>query len=864
MVQNTLHDSSTGDVVITPGSSGSSSGGGGFFSIGGGGGFGGGFGGSSRRRKKKRARARAAALAQARAQEQARQAAAARAHAEMLAAVHRQQVEAYSQAREDRRVQLDAHFTGQVQGLTQALQQEINAARKWSEHDGSERWQLYLITKALNETNGLIAAKQLDLASLQALAGSFSGQDIAATAYSARLSALATPQQMQQLHEAWEIAYVAASEAALLQEAIAQLSQRSVALVAEHAQQEQVWRAREAEWERQRQYAEQREARIRYKQQADEDRRLQGLKEAATLTVPVAAASAGGVLLGPAGAQVAAELATAIEQAIANAAKEVLRVAAIRLGQAVSLSATAMLYSPVLGNGELTEAQRGRHLEGLGVRADLLGVAPGQDLQAIADAAGSARLNQRIRIEHLAGGSAIAVASTDAAAAPEVRVRNAVFDPVTETYRVEAETPAGKSIILGNTAVVPEGAPSGRMLALEPEAADIGTGVDLRFDDCIVCIPGQPPQYFSFAVSPAGTGVVSGNGEMAGAGWWPANGNAAGVAMPAQVGNQLRGRLFTGMAAFESEVWRAIAADQGLLGQFDELNQRRILSGFPPVAPKAAWSGARHEFELRHIGAADVGSGLYNLDQLRIHAPADTQGVPAVILPFEPWFATSVALEFDAGLVQGQPSRTWTPLVAPGAELLGPTLLPEGPLLPGVLPGTVTDPVGPSLEILPGENPDESGAIIPGFGGDIDLPEPGLVNNEPAELGETGSYSDLERRSIRDDMDVDHIPSQSAIKRFLRVNYPDLQLYEIYQILRRAPAVVIPTEVHRKRSETYGGRNTKAKQARDAEDPFEAINSNVEALKQGLLEYGVSLERVEEVKLELTDLLKKLFKAGDA
>ncbi|MFJ4052025.1 S-type pyocin domain-containing protein [Pseudomonas sp. NPDC089743] len=508
------------------------------------------------------------------------------------------------------------------------------------------------------------------------------------------------------------------------------------------------------------------------------------------------------MLLSQAGAQVAVDVAAALEQAVANAAKEVLRVAAIRVGQAVSLSATAMLYSPTLANGELTEAQRRRHLEGLGVRADLLGVVAGQDLQAIADAGGSARLSSRIRIEQLPGGSGIAVASTGAGIASEVRVRNAVFDPVTETYRVEAETPTGKTIVLGDAAVSGNSPSSGRVLALAPEAAIVDAGVDLRFDDCIVCVPGQPPQYFSFAVSPAGTGIVSGKGQVAATKWWSASGATAGVGMPAQVGNQLRGRLFTGMPAFESAVWRAIAADQGLLGQFDELNQRRILSGFPPVAPKASWSGARREFELRHVAAPGVGSGLYNLDQLRIHKPNDTQGVLTVVQPFKPWFGTRVALAFDAAIVEGQPPRTWTPLVAPGSELLGPTPLPGAPSLPGILPGASTDPVGPSLEILPGENPGETGAIIPGFGGEDDLPAPGLVNNEPAEETETGAYGDLERRSIRDDMDVDHIPAQGAIKLWLENNVPHLSPYQVRALTRRAPAVVIPTHVHRRYSET--------------------------------------------------------------
>ncbi|MFP3670749.1 hypothetical protein SB717_37320, partial [Priestia sp. SIMBA_032] len=85
------------------------------------------------------------------------------------------------------------------------------------------------------------------------------------------------------------------------------------------------------------------------------------------------------VLLTQGGAQVALEVATAIQQAIANAAKEVFRVAAIRAGQAISLSVTAIVHSPVLGDGELTADQRRRRLEGLGVRADLLGVEAGQD-----------------------------------------------------------------------------------------------------------------------------------------------------------------------------------------------------------------------------------------------------------------------------------------------------------------------------------------------------------------------------------------------------------------------------------------------------------------------------------------------------
>ncbi|MCE1116643.1 MULTISPECIES: S-type pyocin domain-containing protein [Pseudomonas] len=853
MAGNTYNDGSSGDVVIRPGPSGSSGGDGGFFSIGGGGGFGGGFGGSSRRRAKKRAQARAAALAKAQAEEQARRAAVARAQAEAQAQAkaHRQRVDSYGQAREVRRTQLDQHFAAKGEALSQALEAEVLAARRRPEYDNSERWQLYQTTKARNETNGLIDNKRAELAQRKALAQRFGDPAMVADAYVARLASLATDTQMHQLHRDWEAAYASAQEALLLQQAIEQLSQRSASLALEHAQQREVWRLREAEWERQRQYAEQREARIRFKQQADEDRRLQRLKQAATLTAPVAAAHAGGVLLTSSGAQVAAGAATAIEQAVIGTLKEVARIAAIRAGQAVSLTATAMLYSPPLGDGELTAAQRQRHLEGLGVRADLLGITAGQDLQAIADAGGSASIEHRIKIEHLPGGTAIAVASTGAGVAAQVRVKNAVFDPLSGAYRVDADAITSKTVVLSNAAVAGEPAANGRLLMVAPQVSDVLAGADLRFDDCIVCIAGQPPQYFSFAVAPAGTGVVGGKGQTAGADWWSARTADSGLCVPAQVGDQLRGRTFSSLPVFGAAVWRAMAADEGLLGQLDEVNQRRLLNGFAPVAARSTWVGERRTFELRHVGDAGVGSGLYDLGRLRIHAPASRQGVLTVVEPFKPWFASGVELGFDAAIVEGQPPRTWTPLVPPGIELLGSTVLPEGPTLPGVYPGGATDPVVPDLEIYPGESPDETGATIPGSGGDVDLPSPGLVNYEPAKPLEVGEYKDLSRRSINDLMDVDHIVSRRAYQIFLSESEPRLSLREKKELLEKAPSIVIPAEVHRKFSETYGGRNSLAKQLQDASDLRSAVDSNLDALKPGLLEYGFSESQIEHARQQL-------------
>jgi hypothetical protein len=94
----------------------------------------------------------------------------------------------------------------------------------------------------------------------------------------------------------------------------------------------------------------------------------------------------------------------------------------------------------------------------------------------------------------------------------------------------------------------------------EPQIQDIPAGVDLRIQDCIVCVPGLPPTYVSFSVPPLGTGTVSGTGQPATVGWWKAATQANGVAIPTQVGDQFRGREFKSFAAFDEALWRTLGA----------------------------------------------------------------------------------------------------------------------------------------------------------------------------------------------------------------------------------------------------------------------------------------------------------------
>jgi hypothetical protein len=85
------------------------------------------------------------------------------------------------------------------------------------------------------------------------------------------------------------------------------------------------------------------------------------------------------------------------------------------------------------------------------------------------------------------------------------------------------------------------------------------------------------------------------------------------------------------------------------------------------------------------------------------------------------WFEEAIEAERQAG------SQTETPIVPPGTEALGPTTLPISPTLPMVYPGDTTDPIQTPNEILPGVDPVDVIAGIPGVPADSELPSPGVM-----------------------------------------------------------------------------------------------------------------------------------------
>ncbi|MCK1792325.1 hypothetical protein [Pseudomonas violetae] len=103
-------------------------------------------------------------------------------------------------------------------------------------------------------------------------------------------------------------------------------------------------------------------------------------------------------------------------------------------------------------------------------------------------------------------------------------------------------------------------------------------------------------------------------------------------------------------------------------------------------------------------------------------------------------------------------------------------------------------------------------------------------------------------------MDIDHIPSRRALDRYIKERFPEADMYEREDFLKKAPSIAIPTEIHRRFSETYGGRNHASKQMDDAVDPRLAVDRNFDAIKLGLLEQGFTDKDIEAARVKLHEL----------
>ena len=228
-------------------------------------------------------------------------------------------------------------------------------------------------------------------------------------------------------------------------------------------------------------------------------------------------------------------------------------------------------------------------------------------------------------------------------------------------------------------------------------------------------------------------------------------------------------------------------------------------------------------------------------------------GKDSVPITHARWDAGKSAMVADLGGI----SITWTPNDGPLAT--APTATPGIPVnLDNLLVHPIPEGRDSQITTYPGQGLEDitwQDTIIV-FPADSGVPPLYLVfAKPPLELLEVDTYRAFKRRP-RNGLEADHMPSQAALKHFIRANFPELEKTSIDNYLNNAASVAIPAEIHRKFSETYGWRNTKNQQSQDAAGLRTAVERNFNAITPYLLDYGFSQEK-------LKNTLEKIHKVNE-
>ncbi|TDB59030.1 S-type pyocin domain-containing protein [Photorhabdus khanii] len=181
----------------------------------------------------------------------------------------------------------------------------------------------------------------------------------------------------------------------------------------------------------------------------------------------------------------------------------------------------------------------------------------------------------------------------------------------------------------------------------------------------------------------------------------------------------------------------------------------------------------------------------------------------------------------------------------------------EQPFIPSqitVLP--IPDKVGSDIESLPMPEEKDFRDYI------LVLPIPNMppvyvyLSKPPVKPLEVDLYRNFNGR-LRGGMHADHIPSAAAVKAAAKRLNPTLAPKEQNKQVKDVAAIIIPSKVHQKYSETYGGRNTPEQIARDAKDLKQAVDNNFNAIKPYLEEEGFSEQELEQAHQKIHDINQK-------
>ena len=121
------------------------------------------------------------------------------------------------------------------------------------------------------------------------------------------------------------------------------------------------------------------------------------------------------------------------------------------------------------------------------------------------------------------------------------------------------------------------------------------------------------------------------------------------------------------------------------------------------------------------------------------------------------------------------------------------------------------------------------------------------LSKPPVEFLEVEPYDNFNNRSRQGEYHADHIPSKAAVELYLEREYPELDSDQIKVLSGKVAAVIVPVEVHRKISATYGGRNQTQKE-QDSYDLRTAADKDFDIETPALKKHGATDIPLEEAR----------------
>ncbi|NIY46259.1 S-type pyocin domain-containing protein [Cedecea colo] len=131
------------------------------------------------------------------------------------------------------------------------------------------------------------------------------------------------------------------------------------------------------------------------------------------------------------------------------------------------------------------------------------------------------------------------------------------------------------------------------------------------------------------------------------------------------------------------------------------------------------------------------------------------------------------------------------------------------------------------------------------------------LSKPPVEFLEVEPYDDFNNRSRQGEYHADHIPSRAAVELYLEREYPEFDSDQIKALSGKVAAVIVPVEVHRKISATYGGRNQTQKE-HDSYDLRTAADKNFDIETPVLKEHGATEIQLKEARAKIHKINNEL------